>query len=486
MTIPATISITSAAVGLVAALLVLGMSSAPGWRELRWFSLCALLGALFNLSNVTVTLDVPEATRAALSRLSLFWGGLHICAWFVYTRAHAREPLSRFDRVFVSGGVVLSTLALVPGLLQTSATFERPVPWLGVVYRDVDYTPLGVVAVAYYCASLVLLLARQLRRWRRGDGDGVALLVALGAVLVGGVHDGLATTRVLPTPYLLDLSLLVLVLAVGGSLVSRFLASARTLDETVARLAATQEELVKRERLAALGELAAVVAHEVRNPLAVVFNALAGLRKGPAASPDHERLLAIAQEEAERLRDIVSELIDFARPRSLHFTAVDLGEAARGAATAACEACGVGADEAKVSVSSRVGAFDCDERLVRRALVNLVTNALQAEGRRGPVEVAVDETEGGAAIVVTDDGRGVDESVRERIFTPFFTTRATGTGLGLAVVQRCAEAHGGAVDVGAASEDGADTAEGTADGRRGARFTLRLARRAGAAPRPAT
>lgn len=439
------------------------MSSAPGWRELRWFSLCALLGALFNLSNVTVTLDVAESTCAALSRVSLFFGGLHITAWFVYTRAHAREPLTRFDRAYVGGGVLLSGLALVPGTLQTTTTFARPVPWLGVVYRDIDYTALGSVAVAYYCGSLVILIARQVRRLRRRDPDGAPLLVALGAVLVGGVHDGLATRRMLATPYVLDLSLLVLVLAVGGSIVTRFVASARKLDETVARLAATQVELVNRERLAALGELAAVVAHEVRNPLAVLFNAISGLRKAPPRSPDGERLLAIAQEEAERLREIVSDLIDFARPRSLHFAPTDLGETVRAAVHAACEERAMTDDQVALSSSDGIATFECDEKLVRQAVINLVTNALQADGRKGPVRISVDATDAGAAIVVADDGCGVDASLRERIFMPFFTTRATGTGLGLAVVQRCAEAHGGTVRV----DDSVPS---------GARFTLSLGR----------
>ena len=89
--------------------------------------------------------------------------------------------------------------------------------------------------------------------------------------------------------------------------------------------------------------------------------------------------------------------------------------------------------------------LECDVRLIRQAIINLVTNALQAQGRHGPVQVSasVDEDAGQVRLTVSDDGEGVAPDIRDRIFRPFFTTRATGTGLGLAVVQRFVEAHGG-------------------------------------------
>src|SRR6202000_3078514 len=139
---------------------------------------------------------------------------------------------------------------------------------------------------------------RSTRQWIRGDIASRAQALALGAVFFGALHDGLASSDVIRSPYLLDVSLLALVLIVGGSITSSFVASARALEASSRELAAAQSELVAKERLAALGELSAVVAHEVRNPLAVVFNALANLRRVQPGSTEHVALVAIIQEEA--------------------------------------------------------------------------------------------------------------------------------------------------------------------------------------------
>ncbi len=447
LTLPAVLNIVSASVGLLAALLALGMSSAPGWRELRWFAACAAFAALFNVANVPNTAVAPDDLRLLASRLTLFFGGLHAATWFKYVAARSGRKLSRFEAIWVAGGLGFSVLALVPGLVVESHLVPRPVPWLGVVYVDAPPTAFGILAILYYEVSIAILFMRAVSRWGTKDPHAKTLTIALGAVLAGGVHDGFASTDIIRSPYLLDLSLLVLVLAVGGSIASGFVAGARALVESAHQLEAAQEELVKKERLAALGELAAVVAHEVRNPLAVVFNATAGLRRAKPGSTDHEALIGIVQEEAERLRDMVSDLLEFAAPRPPVLAAAAFGELVRGAVETARSVVGVAASEIVLEVNESVGQVECDERLVRQAIVNLVTNALQAVGRCSPVRVIVvdDETSKGLEVRVSDDGAGVPRDLRDRIFTPFFTTQPKGTGLGLAVVRRCAEAHNGSV-----------------------------------------
>lgn len=465
MTLPATLSITSATVALLAALLALGTSSAPGWRDLRWFAVCAVCGAFFNLANAPATLStVADGTLLVTSRLSILFAGLHAVSWFMYLAVRERRELSRLEHTLIAVGVAFSFLALVPGVLVEDRLVPRAVDALGVVYRDSPPTKLGTVATVVFVAIVGGLFVRAVRRWagertQRAKNPGArasrAVAIALGAVTFGGIHDALASADVIRSPYLLDVSQLVMVLAVGGSIAASFVASARALDASSRALEATQAQLVAQERLAALGELSAVVAHEVRNPLAIVFNAIANLKRAEPASKEHGENVEILQEEAERLRDIVSDLLEFASPRPALLAPESLDAIVESAIAAARKATGAAESETELVLLTKNTRIECDERLVRQAIVNLVTNALQAGGRKGPVQTTIEEDATHLAVRVEDDGDGVPEDLRERIFTPFFSTRPRGTGLGLVVVRRCADAHGGEVSFRERDERGA-------------------------------
>jgi two-component system, NtrC family, sensor histidine kinase HydH len=390
----------------------------------------------------------------------MFFGGLHAAAWFRYSAALDGRGLTRFERAVVGGGVALSLLALVPGLFLESTVLPREIPWLGVTYRDGTPTAVGHLAFTYHASALLFLLGRHVRRWRQRKQDAGAYALALAAMAFGAAHDSFATSGLLSTPYILDVAMSVLVLVVGAAVTKRFVADAHVLELSARRLAAAQAELVKREKLAAVGELAAVIAHEVRNPLAVFFNALSSLRK-PIASAERESLLGILEEEAERLRTIVAELLDFARPRVPILAPTCLAATVKSAVGAACREAEALRDDVVLETVEAPPQVVCDEQLLRQAVINLVTNALKAEGRRSAVQVTVRQDSGATEIVVADDGNGVSPELRPQIFTPFFSTRPTGTGLGLSVVQQSAEAHGGNVTV--------STTPGG-----GATFTMRL------------
>lgn len=425
------------------------MSSAPGWRELRWFAACAVCAALFNLVNAPFnTSSASPHVVIVANRLNLFFAGLHGVAWLKYVAASEKRPSSRAETTWIALGLVCALMTLLPGVIIQDRIVERRVAFLDIVYRDAVLTKLGFGALVVYEVTLAVLFVRSVVRWWQGDTRVRAHAIALGAVTLGGAHDGLATAGVLQGPYVLDLALVVMVLAVGGSITTSFVGSARALEVSSKQLAAAQAELVNKERLAALGELAAVVAHEVRNPLAVVFNATAGLRRERVLPGDHDALVSIIQEEAERLRDLVSDLLEFARPRPAVLDDTLIGDIVRGAIDTARSVVGVAEREVAVDIAVGVDRVICDERLVRQAVVNLVTNALQAEARRSPVRVTLRlaaDSDSVLVIEVVDDGRGVADDVRDRIFTPFFSTRPKGTGLGLAIVQRCAEAHHGTI-----------------------------------------
>ena len=215
-------------------------------------------------------------------------------------------------------------------------------------------------------------------------------------------------------------------------------------------LARAQLALVERERLAAIGELSAVVAHEVRNPLAIMFNCIGTMQKGAAPPAETSALLGILAEEANRLNQLVSDLLEFARPGALSLREVSLEDILQGAVQSV-RAAQPSPTDIELEIPEPLPRLVLDARLVRRAVVNLVTNAVQAtpEGGRVVLRAACASHRGSPSVEleVTDDGPGVPSEVLSHIFEPFFTTRASGTGLGLAIVKQIAEEHRGEVSV---------------------------------------
>ena len=228
--------------------------------------------------------------------------------------------------------------------------------------------------------------------------------------------------------------------AVFNEMVSR-------LNQRESELKRAQVELVRSEKLAAVGELAAVVAHEVRNPLGVIFNAGAALRRRPELSEEARALLDILQEEAERLNLIVGDLLDFARPLQPKPEPGDIVQVIREALASALST----AEKVKAEESYQEGLPPVwmDRRMMRQALINLIVNAAQAMPRGGTLQVRVTGEQRGPRPVVRlelhDEGSGIAPEVRDHIFEAFFTTKASGTGLGLAVVKRIIDEHQGEI-----------------------------------------
>jgi two-component system sensor histidine kinase HydH len=239
--------------------------------------------------------------------------------------------------------------------------------------------------------------------------------------------------------------------AAAVALFATHVGSTIEVAESLQRLQRAHLDLVERERLAALGELAAVIAHEVRNPLAVLFNALGALRGILAAGAPRDKLehaksfVAMAAEESDRLNRMVSDLLDFARPSAPRMRPSSIVELLDEVAAA------VGDPRISIEVVPDLPLIDADARTLRQAVLNVVLNAIQAIGARGRLTIraqlaAVDDVER-ACIEVIDDGPGIPPHVREHIFEPFYTTKACGTGLGLAIVKRIIDAHRGDIAI---------------------------------------
>jgi signal transduction histidine kinase len=217
---------------------------------------------------------------------------------------------------------------------------------------------------------------------------------------------------------------------------------------------------MRAERLEAVAELSASLAHEIKNPLAAVRSAVEQLARSPRTNADEHVLATLIVRESDRLSRLLSEFLDFARVRVTRLEPVDLARVAREAAGVAAahpdrpSEVEVAADVPEVPV-----VVEGDEDLLYRAVFNLTLNAVQASRETGRVSVALapltsDDApaglsfdRGGVALRVSDNGEGIPEEIRDRLFDPFFTTKPGGTGLGLSVVHRAIEAHKGFVFV---------------------------------------
>lgn len=243
----------------------------------------------------------------------------------------------------------------------------------------------------------------------------------------------------------------------------RLQATHAALEDRVGRLQAeladANERLRRSRELAALGEMAAGIAHEIRNPLGSIALDVEGLREDLAGRPELAGVCGRVLGSVARLDRIVGDVLRFARNVVVRPGDIDAGEPI----DAAILACAPLARDLGVAVERGPivdGNLVADGHLVAQALVNLLRNAIEAtaEGPTPGASVRIEARRvrrAGAdglprdhvAFRVDDAGPGVSDEIRERIFHPFFTTRAEGTGLGLAIVHRIAEAHGGAVSV---------------------------------------
>lgn len=219
------------------------------------------------------------------------------------------------------------------------------------------------------------------------------------------------------------------------------------LRTTGGRLVLATARAEAAERLAALGRLAAALAHEIRNPLGAIAGSIELLRTGGTLSEEDQKLCEIVEREAARLNDLVGDMLDLSRPRAPAKEPVDLVAIAKDVVVLAARS-GRGED-----VSTRYEGPDAalalaDAAQVRQVAWNLVRNAIQASPAGDEVLVRIREEGAGEIVLeVCDHGPGIPPEQRDRIFDAFFTTRSQGMGIGLAVVKRILDDHGFAVEV---------------------------------------
>ncbi len=227
-----------------------------------------------------------------------------------------------------------------------------------------------------------------------------------------------------------------------GDLAQAFNAMARRLREARDE----QQQAFQRDKLAALGELSAALAHEIRNPIGVINTASALLEKAEQTPEKKTELIRMLREESQRVGNLVQDFLQLSRQRQPNFASIDPAfPMERALATAL-------AGRDNIRIRRHIGHNDArimaDAGLLQQAWGNILTNAIQAMGEQGgELYISTSSVDGHVVLSIEDSGPGIAAEVMPRLFEPFFTTKEQGTGLGLSLANTLVEANGGKLEV---------------------------------------
>ena len=215
----------------------------------------------------------------------------------------------------------------------------------------------------------------------------------------------------------------------------------KRVEDRTRELKKATTDLVKAERLVAIGQMASIISHEIRNPLAVISNATRLIKT--LVHPTDQKIIKqfnIIEDEIRQANSIISEVLGYARTREMILSTVEVNSYVRELVLSFPKQPGIVLQEKLDTDSVRV-KIDGEE--IKQALRNLITNAVEAMPNGGTVTVGTKVGKRAVCFFVTDEGPGLTDAIRQQMFSPFFTTKARGTGLGLAVVRKAITRHKG-------------------------------------------
>ena len=316
--------------------------------------------------------------------------------------------MSRLTRHFVLMGT-LANIAIFVASLQLSPGYSVNATYLITVLLAI-FSPRP--RVAYYMAAEATLLL------------GVTMLLRPPPITVQAM--------------IFSRSVICLCLWLAAYVVARH-------RESEAQRAAAENAVRDQEALAHLGKMAAVVAHEVRNPLAGIKGAMQVISRRLAPGTPEQRIANEVVTRIDELNDIVQDMLVFARPKTPTLTPVQVAGVVEDTVSLlkqdpALSGLGVRIDPTETVVAA-------DPAQLKLALLNLLLNGAQAMQGRGELKISTSTAGGWHELRIVDDGPGIAPEAREHLFEPFFTTRSRGTGLGLVTARRIVEAHGGTVEL---------------------------------------
>jgi two-component system sensor histidine kinase HydH len=223
-------------------------------------------------------------------------------------------------------------------------------------------------------------------------------------------------------------------------------ATTRQLSQTYRELQDNLEHLKRAERLSAVGQMAAGLAHEIRNPLASIEGAADLLTPGAVDDETRAEFVEIIKKECRRLSRLLTEMLSFARPRAPQFESASVPAMIDSVLTLV-RASAHKQIEFRREITEPLPPVQCDPEQIKQVLLNLTMNAVQAMEDGGEITLSASQLDGNIVIEVKDQGPGITRENLDQIFSPFFTTKKSGTGLGLTVAQQIVTRHGGVIMV---------------------------------------
>ena len=217
------------------------------------------------------------------------------------------------------------------------------------------------------------------------------------------------------------------------------------LERVYIELRENVQHLKRTERLTAAGQLAASLAHEIRNPLASISGAAGILARAQAPPESREECLDILTKESARLNKLLTNFLDFARPRLPRFQTTETASVIQSVVVLTQHLASRQHVDLVQQTSASLPEIECDAEQIKQVLLNLILNAVQASESQGVVVIRSGATRSQVSIQIIDEGSGIRDEDIERIFDPFFTTKENGTGLGLAVAANIISQHGGSI-----------------------------------------
>ena len=325
--------------------------------------------------------------------------------------------------------VLLATIVAVSLLHYLTSTKHV---WLHPLFQRAYYIPILLMALLFglrggllaACLSGVLYTPHILMSWASEPEYRAASFIEIGMFFVIGSLTG--------------------VLADHERVQRRKVEeTARKLSEVYAQLQSSFEQLRRADRLSALGELSAGLAHEIRNPLGSIEGALQILLRPSLAPETKEEFGQLAQKEVDRLKSLLTNFLDFARPRAPKRALTEPLVLLESVARLVAETAKISKVQLQVESAADVSAVYVDVEQMKQVLLNLAINAIQAMPAGGQVTLRASRKAESVILELQDGGVGIAAEDLERVFNPFVTTRPNGTGLGLSIAYQIVNQHGG-------------------------------------------